>query len=436
MRGRFALVRDFALRSLVMILLFAGVLGVVSAWFVRGALVQASNRAVRTPVEAVVRADVSDAEFANPLGGETLSRLDSDLRRDFLGADVVALKVFDSHRVVIYSTMPGEVGRLYPPNEGLTAAVAGRVNEEVEQGGEAESAGVVRAFGPVVEAYAPIYSRDSHELLGVYEVYQRYGPLSAVVNWTVGVIWSVIVLASCIIYAAQIGIVRGAEQRMRSSEAELVETNGRLEESQRELQSHAVGTLQAFVAAVDAKDSYTAGHSLAVADCAVAIGRRLRLAEDELTLLEKASLLHDMGKIGVPEQILLKKDPLEPKEIAAIREHAEIGAGMVASVPFLADVVPVIRHHHERWDGGGYPDGLKGEDIPLLARILAVADSFHAMSSDRPYRDHLKWFRVRQQLRRNSGTQFDPSCVAALLEALRAGEIRELPHELEIGALA
>jgi putative nucleotidyltransferase with HDIG domain len=422
---RLGLVGDFAVRSLAMTLVFAGVLAGVSAWLVRAALVDASNLAVRTPIEAMLAETVPDAAFlGGPLAGPVLTSVDDATRKQFLGADLVALKVFDAGGLVVYSTMSDEVGRRYPVQPEQLAAMSGRVTTGVEgDAADGDSAAVVRRFGPVVESYAPVVSRVTGKPVAVCEVYQRYAPIGAAVRRTVAVIWSVIGLVSILVYAGQLGIVRSAEQRLKVSEAEAVLSSRRLEESLLELESHTVGTLQALVTAVDAKDSYTASHSLGVADTARCIGGRLGLDEDQLVRLEKAALLHDIGKIGIAERILLKPTVLTPDEQVQVHEHAELGARMVASVPFLSDVVPAIRHHHERWDGTGYPDHLAGEDIPLLARILSVADAYDAMSSDRPYREGLSWYRTRQQLRRNSGGQFDPQVVTALLAALRAGEV-------------
>jgi len=181
----------------------------------------------------------------------------------------------------------------------------------------------------------------------------------------------------------------------------------------------ALGTLQALTTAVDAKDRYTARHALTVTDHAWAIGRHLGLDDDELATLERVGLLHDIGKIGIPEHVLLKPGKLSPEEFAIVREHSAMGARIVESIPSLRDMPPYIRHHHEHWDGTGYPDGLSGEEIPLLCRILAVADTFDAMTSDRPYRRSLRAQAARAEVVRFSGAQFDPKVVEAFVEATR-----------------
>ncbi|HEY0493352.1 MAG TPA: diguanylate cyclase, partial [Candidatus Dormibacteraeota bacterium] len=154
-----------------------------------------------------------------------------------------------------------------------------------------------------------------------------------------------------------------------------------------------------------------------------AVGQRLGLKDDALRFLEYGALLHDIGKIGVPGYILNKPGPLDAEEMAIMREHPVIGERIVASVPFLGRVRPIVRAEHERWDGGGYPDRLKGEEIPVEARIIHACDAFQAMASDRAYRQALPRPRILEELRNNSGRQFDPQVVRALLEVIESGEV-------------
>jgi putative nucleotidyltransferase with HDIG domain len=153
-------------------------------------------------------------------------------------------------------------------------------------------------------------------------------------------------------------------------------------------------------------------------DYAMAIGEQMALAREDVEVLRFAGLLHDIGKVGLSEEILLKPSRLTEEEMEQVRRHAEIGASIVEQLDFLHSVTPVIRHHHERWDGQGYPRGLAGKDIPLLARILAVADAFDVMTSERPYRRRLSYADARRELEAGAGSQFDPAVVAALIETM------------------
>jgi len=177
-------------------------------------------------------------------------------------------------------------------------------------------------------------------------------------------------------------------------------------------------TIAALSATLDAGERMPSGHSTRVMDYAMVIGEELGLPLDDIESLRFAGLLHDIGKTGVPEEILLKPSKLSAEERARVEAHAELGASIVDQIEFLKSITPIILHHHERWDGKGYPHRLAGEAIPLLARILAVADSYDAMTTTRPHQRKLTIGEARVQLELGTGTQFDPRVVAALFEAL------------------
>jgi diguanylate cyclase (GGDEF)-like protein len=182
-----------------------------------------------------------------------------------------------------------------------------------------------------------------------------------------------------------------------------------------------LSAVYALSAAVDARDHYTYGHSRRVNTYAVALAEAIGLSPDEVSRVSTAALLHDIGKIGVPDKILNKKGKLDDEEWKAIKSHPRLGANIVGNVPSLASCMSGILYHHERWDGTGYPEGLRGEVIPLASRILAVADAFAAMTSPRPYREALEEDQVLAQLRREAGKQFDPTLVEAFIGLIEAG---------------
>ncbi len=184
-------------------------------------------------------------------------------------------------------------------------------------------------------------------------------------------------------------------------------------------------TVKAFVAAIEAKDPYTRGHSERVTRNAVAIAREINLSDEEVKLIETAGLLHDIGKIGVKEEILNKPSGLTTEEYDMVKLHPLIATKIVEEIPTLRKIVPLIAHHHERYDGNGYVNGLKGETIPLGARILAVADAFDAMTSVRPYRAAKSLEKAISELKKNSKTQFDPKIVEVFCKLLEEEEMRK-----------
>jgi HD-GYP domain-containing protein (c-di-GMP phosphodiesterase class II) len=177
-------------------------------------------------------------------------------------------------------------------------------------------------------------------------------------------------------------------------------------------------TIAVLADAIEAKDPYTRGHCEGVASLAVRVAKRLGLTREEMDDVRYAALLHDVGKIGVSDGILLKPGRLLPEEFQVIQRHSEIGSDLISRVPALSHIAPYIRHHHERMDGKGYPAALAGDQIPIAARIISVVDAFDAMTSPRPYRDAIDRDHAVIELQRCSGDQFDPQVVEACLAVL------------------
>ena len=180
-----------------------------------------------------------------------------------------------------------------------------------------------------------------------------------------------------------------------------------------------LSTVEALANALEAKDSYTSSHARWICDTAIDVGRELGLDAVRLKRVELGALFHDIGKIGIPASILMKPGPLTTEERAMIERHPELGERILAPIDQLEAVRPVVRACHERYDGLGYPDGLQGEEIPLEARIIFACDAFHAMTTDRPYREALPVEEAFRRLVNAAGTQFDPGVVEVCLRVLK-----------------
>jgi HD-GYP domain-containing protein (c-di-GMP phosphodiesterase class II) len=179
-----------------------------------------------------------------------------------------------------------------------------------------------------------------------------------------------------------------------------------------------LAVLDGLVSAVDRKDRYTRLHSDIVTDAAVRAAQALQLGPEMQDALQIAGPIHDVGKIAVPDSILMKPGPLTCEERELMEQHVEYGLMLIRDVPRMPDVIDAVLHHHERWDGKGYPNGRSGDDIPLVGRIMAVADAYSAMISDRPYRKGLEQREAFSELRAGAGTQFDPALVEPFITAL------------------
>ena len=181
--------------------------------------------------------------------------------------------------------------------------------------------------------------------------------------------------------------------------------------------------LSVLTGAIEARDPYTRGHSARVTALAEAVARRLGWGEERLASLRLGGPLHDIGKLAVSDAVLRKEGRLDAQELAQIREHPKVGARLLLRVAALRDAIPYVLYHHERWDGSGYPTGKAGEEIPLEARVLAVADAFDAMTSDRPYRRALTRAQALAEVERCAGTQFDPRIARIFLELFAEAEL-------------
>jgi len=190
-----------------------------------------------------------------------------------------------------------------------------------------------------------------------------------------------------------------------------------------ELKDTFYGTAQSLAETIEKRDPYTGGHTKRVMNYSLAIGRMLGLGKTELENLKLSAILHDIGKIGIRDKVLLKEGKLEPEEIEIMNMHPKYGSAILSHVKQLKDVIPGMRGHHERYDGTGYPDGLKSSEIPRAARVIAVADTFDAMTTDRPYRKARTPDAAFDELKKYAGRQFDPSVVDAFFKAWKEMEI-------------
>ncbi len=227
-----------------------------------------------------------------------------------------------------------------------------------------------------------------------------------------------------IVFARELGELYRLE-RARSAE---------LERALLSLRETYLATMKSLAQVIEAKDSTTRGHLDRTQALGLELARRVDPALDTEELAY-GFFLHDIGKVGVPEPILCKRGPLTPAEWEVMRSHPIVGAQIVAPIAFLQDAVDLVRHHHERFDGSGYPDGLRGDEIPLAARVFSVADAFDAMTSDRPYRGAMCSGRAVAEIQRGAGSQFDPSVVGAFVQMIEE-DAPEVPLEDERESVA
>lgn len=212
---------------------------------------------------------------------------------------------------------------------------------------------------------------------------------------------------------------------------EIQRINNELLDANEKLEKAYLDTVQTLRYTIEAKDPYTRGHSDRVSAFSVLLGQELGLSDDQLKTLKVGGLFHDIGKIGIPDSILLKESKLTDDEYSQIKNHPSIGAHILCNAAVFQEIIPIVKHHHERYDGKGYPSKLVGEQIPYLARVTAVVDAFDAMTSKRAYRNAIPIETVKEEIKRCSGLQFDPVIAEAFLNILnnRYDEIKKIQAE-------
>ena len=264
----------------------------------------------------------------------------------------------------------------------------------------------------------PSSTATARPVLGAYEIYADPKGLEATIASRRHVLWGAVALVFLALWAALALLVRGASATLRRQTRQLRERSKALMEAYARLEESSLEAIESLNATVEAKDPATAGHSRRVQRISLALGEELGLEPKRLDALRFGSLFHDIGKIAVPDGILVKPGKLDTQEYARMKTHAVEGARIVEKFGRLRDSVPIIRHHHEWWDGAGYPDGLEQDAIPLEAAIVGLADAWDAMTTDRPYHRALTIAEALSEITGGRGRQFSPVVVDAFHRTL------------------
>jgi putative nucleotidyltransferase with HDIG domain len=346
----------------------------------------------------------------------------NELRRDIEARpDVLSVKVWRPDGVLAWTSLdPKRIGHRFPLGHDLEEVLeTGEAEAGLEDLGDAEDSVEARlGFAHVLEVYAPVFG-PNRKVIGAFEIYADSSRLEVSIAKRKRTIWFAVGLVFLVLFAALAVLVRGASSMLRGQREKLRDRSRALLESYRRLEESSLEAIESLNATVEAKDPYTAGHSVRVQQIALAVGEELGLPEARLDALRFGGLFHDIGKLAVPDAVLTKPARLTDEEFEVIKRHSADGARIVEKFSRLREAVPIIRHHHERWVGGGYPDGLAGEQIPVEAAIVGLADAWDAMTTVRPYQRALTVEEASRELRDGRGTQFSPTVVDAFFAAAR-----------------
>jgi len=429
-------VARFSLALAAVLVVTALVLGAGTAYLIGRYVDDETTAFTQDAVASHFGSVFSDDVFQRGLSPEERQALLTIVTFHFSIYNVVATEFFDRTGTIVFSYDSDEIGRRLDPatHSELATALSGKRDADrttivadprlgvpgssvgygsfnthhmaADAAGSAATPGAGTREIRALEAWVPV--TQNGQVIGAVVVWRDIAPTNTALMRIQLTIAAIIALAAAFVWL----VLRGVYAR---SSMRIFAQAGALEDALALRERTYDATLTALTSALDFRDNETGGHSDRVVAYMELLLEQMNIKGPELATLRRGALLHDVGKIGVPDNVLRKPTALSEGEWAIMKRHPEFGARIIAGIPFLEDVARIVRHHHERWDGMGYPDGLKGDRIPLGARIFAVGDSFDAMTSDRPYRRGLLIDAAREEIRRCASSQFDPAVVTAFL---------------------
>lgn len=418
---RLSLIKQFSILCLGSLFLFGLIFGWTVTKSMKNNMIQRSIAETADVVQQNVTKHMTAEELHFPKTGELYEEFSEDIHHLSLGPTVSGEKFWRRDGAIIWSDDRELVGKIFKDNDEMKKAFSGEIVAESKSSEDLNKKYNGRVSAQrMLELYVPITYEKNGAVVAVVEVYQNLEPLYRDIAAHKKIIWTKIFFSFSLLYVILFGIVFGASRRIDRQNKDLEEM-----------------FLQATIAmgnALDAKSPWTKGHSERTVHYAEKIARKMGLSHEDIHNLTIGGLLHDIGKIGTYDNLLHKTEKLTKEEFNIIKKHPVKGVKILESIKQLRNIIPIIRYHHERYDGRGYPDGLAGEDIPLLARIVHVADAYDAMTADRPYRTALSKEQVIEELRKNAGTQFDPEMVGIFLSILSEEMIdkKEITYESNI----
>ena len=334
--------------------------------------------------------------------------------------DILSVKVWNTDGTLAWTNIaPERIGKRFPVNGELAEVLETKeaTAEFSTLSDKEDSVEAARIESDVIEVYAPLFA-GQREVIGAYEVYADAEPLEQSIAGRKRAIWIASATLFAILWVLLLLLARNASGMLRRQTTALRERSAALSESYRMLEESSLEAAESLNATVEAKDPYTAGHSVRVQRIAVSIAQELGVPPKDLDAVRHAGLFHDIGKIAIPDVLLTKPAKLTEDEFELMKRHSSEGARIVSKFGRLRECGSIIRHHHERWDGKGYPERLAGEDIPLLATIVGFAEAWDAMIIERPYQRALRIEEAFDEVREHRGVQFSPVVVDAFFAAV------------------
>lgn len=403
---KYSLIKTFTLFSMIAFILTGIILSFIISGHIKDDKMANLEEAAQFAVKTVVRRDLEATDLDSSISGSKEERIKSELYDLMDKYGLKSVTLINSKKAVI---IPGDsdfterqmdvnLDRVLHAEVPFSISNVYRINNA---GGKEDKL--------VLNIYEPILFNGKVEGVFVLQI-----PEQAISNHVSMIIQAVVLTLSgglLVLFLLLIGVLYRTSKTLLKQNEELTKQKAEIEMSYKRLEDSYKSSVSALSNAVDARDTYTAGHSSRVTKIALLLSKELNMSKEDRRVLEYAALFHDIGKIGIPDRILNKNGKLTKEEYELIKKHPDIGVNILEKVDFLTEALPIIRHHHERFCGNGYPSGIKGEEIPLGARIIAIADTYDAMTTDRPYRKAFDHDAAIQEILKNKGSQFDDMVV-------------------------
>lgn len=402
------LLKYFTIYSLIAFIFTGTVLVIFIANHMKNDKINSIEQITHLTLYSIIEPELSSNEYSETLPKEKTNILDNKLNHIFESENILGINIWNKNEKIIYSNNKNIIE---------TSVSNQKIFNETYNGDDNYLITNVQYRNKdtkVIKIYLPITVNNS--TVGIYEVIKPYDEIQMHMMEVTKISAIVVFSGLIVLYLLLLKIVYNSSITMVKQNETLIRNANDLKTAYSKLNLTYKSTILAISKAIDARDQYTAGHSERVAKISLAIGQVLALSNDQLETLELAALFHDVGKIGIPDYILNKPGKLTDEEFNKIKEHPSIGVDILKTIDFLSQALPMILHHHEKLGGGGYPDGISGRDIPFESRIICIADSYDAMTSDRPYRKGLPHEVAVKELLKYRDIQFDSAIVDAFLK--------------------
>ncbi|KAF0224458.1 MAG: hypothetical protein FD133_1832 [Erysipelotrichaceae bacterium] len=405
------LIRSFTIFSLLAFIITGVILSSITSQHIRNDKVFNLYEVSRMAIDTTFPDLDFDIDSNDMLAVEIKEVIDTKIRNHLIAYDVHSISVFNNQKKIIMTDDQTflEISKISYIYDQLFVERKNFIKSNTFNSNDPSQPNAMS-----FDLYIPITTNSNSN--GVVVIRFSDSIITTHANELVLLIVITMVGGLIILFALLIGIMYKTSQTLLKQNDALKLKNEELESANKTIDKAYVNTVIAISNAVDARDPYTAGHSSRVSTISLAIAKVINLSEDDIKTLEYATLFHDIGKIGISDAILNKAGKLNDEEYAQMKKHPEIGINILSGIEFLEKSLSIIKHHHERFDGRGYPDGLVGDEIPLGSRIVAIADTFDAMTTDRPYRKGVSSSVAISEIIKNSGSQFDGSLVDSFLK--------------------